>query len=1004
MSSNDSTREIPISQTLEELLTDVEFEYSDNVTLQESTNNSTSSFTVRDVTNEGFTTIDDSENSIRTVGDPSVTVAEVTNEGIATNDDSENSIRTVGDPVADVTNEGIATNDDPDNSWLPDHQFVRKTIYGKKGKMKGVTRVVFTLIIGPHTFKKIRTRDDITYFYCVDCQRMKKVVSAVATYCPGEDPMDDRYTLEEAPAIDEHCCAQTGTEAVIKVARMEMRKRVQEDPSRPIPQIYEEVRKETFNQFDESGQFAIAADFPPFRSVQSELFKERRCFIPPEPKSVQDLDLESGFLFEGEENIIKGDTIISENKRVVMFSTNALLDVLARGKQILGDGTFKITPSLFHQVFCISSQVDLDGTFVTCAYVLLPDKTKESYNVMFSMLKEALSRRGLELSAEYFMSDFEINIRQSFMKYFPTVMVKGCIFHYAKAIVGKVNKKGFKAEFSDLKNHGAFNAFVRAILGLPYVPLIRLNEGIRNLYILCKKLHNKQRKFGISMIKYVESVWVRGNYPPITWNVANHDGAATNNASEAHNRKLGAKFKPHPNFYSFCGEIKKEMETSKMDALAARASNTNVKSNVKKKALQMKERRNAMKERLENGLVDICSFQQSMGGLMMLNTGGYNNDDDNDDQYFNERGATATDDEPIVVPRLEDIAIPMPQNVNQEESMSTDIETILEHQANVPNARKKTNPVSNVEYRHVTGTRKRLSEMSYSVGGRDLRIKRRCLNNRQADNIVPLNVNPTISVNISPSSTKAEILSFFGLDNGDKLTLNQGELIMVQRLEEIGFISSKNMPKSPRDGSCLIASFKDQIEGQDHVMAGFAPDLKTSRIIMAKTGYNLVKSGRLSFIGDGTIEDWLNSMMKPSTYGDEIMLNAASNLFSSTIVIFSALKESSVENRTMGFYKVHPLQQPMNPPLYLFYFNESDFTDGHYESIFPVDNKVPEFLSNNAANISTADNINEVEEVVVAKKRGRPRGSRNKTSSKSVDNAAHISTLDNMDEEENRYT
>ena len=74
MSSNDSTREIPISQTLEELLTDVEFEYSDNVTLQESTNNSTSSFTVRDVTNEGFATIDNSENSIRTVGDPSLAV------------------------------------------------------------------------------------------------------------------------------------------------------------------------------------------------------------------------------------------------------------------------------------------------------------------------------------------------------------------------------------------------------------------------------------------------------------------------------------------------------------------------------------------------------------------------------------------------------------------------------------------------------------------------------------------------------------------------------------------------------------------------------------------------------------------------------------------------------------------------------------------------------------------------------------------------------------------
>ena len=40
MSSNNSTREIPISETLENLLTDVEFEYSD-VTLEESTTTST---------------------------------------------------------------------------------------------------------------------------------------------------------------------------------------------------------------------------------------------------------------------------------------------------------------------------------------------------------------------------------------------------------------------------------------------------------------------------------------------------------------------------------------------------------------------------------------------------------------------------------------------------------------------------------------------------------------------------------------------------------------------------------------------------------------------------------------------------------------------------------------------------------------------------------------------------------------------------------------------------
>ena len=40
MSSSNSMREIPISETLENLLTDVEFEYSD-VTLEESTTTST---------------------------------------------------------------------------------------------------------------------------------------------------------------------------------------------------------------------------------------------------------------------------------------------------------------------------------------------------------------------------------------------------------------------------------------------------------------------------------------------------------------------------------------------------------------------------------------------------------------------------------------------------------------------------------------------------------------------------------------------------------------------------------------------------------------------------------------------------------------------------------------------------------------------------------------------------------------------------------------------------
>ena len=131
---------------------------------------------------------------------------------------------------------------------------------------------------------------------------------------------------------------------------------------------------------------------------------------------------------------------------------------------------------------------------------------------MFSMLKEALGSRGLELSAQYFMSDFEVAIRNSFTSHFPDVTPKGCLFHFSKAILSKVSKSGFKSDYS--KTSPQFGSFIRAILGLGYVPLYRFKEALRNLYVIAKRLSGRQRKFSRRMIEYVEKVWVNGNFPP----------------------------------------------------------------------------------------------------------------------------------------------------------------------------------------------------------------------------------------------------------------------------------------------------------------------------------------------------------------------------------------------------------------------------------------------------------------------------------------------------------
>ena len=108
---------------------------------------------------------------------------------------------------------------------------------------------------------------------------------------------------------------------------------------------------------------------------------------------------------------------------------------------------------------------------------------------MFSLLNNALEALGLELSANYFMSNFEVAIRDSFLSTFPGMEAKGCAFHFAKAILSKVAKSGFKTDYQQCPN---FSAFIRATLGLAYSPPPRMTEALRNLYILAKKLTDKQ--------------------------------------------------------------------------------------------------------------------------------------------------------------------------------------------------------------------------------------------------------------------------------------------------------------------------------------------------------------------------------------------------------------------------------------------------------------------------------------------------------------------------------
>ena len=92
------------------------------------------------------------------------------------------------------------------------------------------------------------------------------------------------------------------------------------------------------------------------------------------PKLATDIDTGLPvFLLDGMECIIKGDQVFQDGRRILLFSTDEHLRILARAREILGDGTFRITPHLWCQTFVISASVS-GSSFVPVPYCLLPDK------------------------------------------------------------------------------------------------------------------------------------------------------------------------------------------------------------------------------------------------------------------------------------------------------------------------------------------------------------------------------------------------------------------------------------------------------------------------------------------------------------------------------------------------------------------------------------------------------------------------------------------------------
>ena len=226
---------------------------------------------------------------------------------------------------------------------------------------------------------------------------------------------------------------------------------------------------------------------------------------------------------------ILADTTTARNKRLIAIASEATLGILNQHQTYLYmDGTFKISPKYFRQLWIICGHV-LDSPDVTpLAYFLLEDQHTSSYTKALQILVQHCPR----LTVATVLCDFEQAEHNAMQEVFPDTAIQGCLFHWKQALRQFV-------KISEFHQDNTVKEDLQSIYGLAFIP----EDAVLNTWEALKtQLYANPALLNHSILEYVENTWIKSAvYPVKMWNVHQAvltGGPRTNNYSEGNNNAL----------------------------------------------------------------------------------------------------------------------------------------------------------------------------------------------------------------------------------------------------------------------------------------------------------------------------------------------------------------------------------------------------------------------------------------------------------------------------------
>lgn len=257
------------------------------------------------------------------------------------------------------------------------------------------------------------------------------------------------------------------------IAKNEVRKaisicetKVSEDFKKTIPTVYREAVISLKDASDDT-----IKEFPSYKNVKSNLYKKRNMAVGvKKTRYAIATDVEVPDIFQ---KFLLFDYKY-RNNRIIAFASDMSRDIISREKHFFGDGTFKTCPRPFLQLYTLHADVgssEKETKIMPVLYALLTNKKQSTYNLLFTLIKKSIPN----WDPKKFTVDFEAAVMSTLEEKFPEASIKGCYYHFNRAIWKK-------AEQLKLSKNKITRKHVALLTVLAHLPPEAVNDGF--LYIM----------------------------------------------------------------------------------------------------------------------------------------------------------------------------------------------------------------------------------------------------------------------------------------------------------------------------------------------------------------------------------------------------------------------------------------------------------------------------------------------------------------------------------------